>query len=80
MFNFFPLYAKDETDKNIIKITNTSEIDRTNAEIKIVLPNNFSDSGDLKILDLDKSIEFPVKRFNDGENIVILTKLDIKKG
>jgi hypothetical protein len=80
MFNFFPLYAKEETDKNIIKITNSSEIDRTNAEIKIVLPNNFSDSGDLKILDLDKSIEFPVKRFNDGENIVILTKLDIKKG
>ncbi len=79
VFSFFPLYAKEETDKNIIKVTNKSEIDRTNAEIKIILPNNFSNSGDFKILNLDKSIEFPVKKF-DGENVTLLTRLDIKKG
>lgn len=79
IFSFFPLYAKEETDKNIIKVTNKSEIDRTNAEIKIILPNNFSNSGDFKILNLDKSIEFPVKKF-DGENVTLLTRLDIKKG
>lgn len=80
IFNLFTLYAKEETDKNIIKVVNTAEIDRTNAEVKIVLTNNFSNnSSDFKVLDLDKATEFPVKKV-DGENVVLLTRLDIKKG
>ena len=42
MVNFLTtLSANEKFEKNVIKIVNTAEVDRTNADVKIVLPNSF---------------------------------------
>lgn len=80
VFANFTILANEEEDRNIIKVKNTSELDRTNAEVKIVLPNQYSKEESQKILDIDKETELPVKRFDNENNITLVTKLDIKKG
>ena len=79
IFSIFTLFAKGETSENLIKVTNTSELNRIQTPVEIILPPQYSKGENIKILELDRSTELPLKRFDDT-NLILMTQLDIKKG